>query len=83
MSEGHAAAVTVAAVHIYAMAVEVALSDGHSLCAPLRRLPALARATSSQLANWMLGNDGTGLFWPELGVAVSLEELRTLDRRLP
>lgn len=56
--------------------LEVCFCDGRQVLAPLRALPGLFAATSAQLDNWMLVDDGRTLSWPELGRTIPVHEVR-------
>jgi hypothetical protein len=63
------------AVDCTARTLDVALSDGRTLCVPLVWFPRLAVATPDQRRNWRLVRRGTGISWDDLGEDISVEGL--------
>ena len=56
-------------------ALNVVLSDGRELSAPLAWFPRLRDATVAQRGNWELIGRGHGLHWPDVDEDVSVRAL--------
>ncbi len=57
--------------------LEVDLSDGRSILAPLAWYPRLLNGTPSERRNWRLIGGGEGVHWPDLDEDISVENLLT------
>ena len=55
--------------------LEVVLSDGRKVSAPLEWFPRLLRATERQRKNWRLIGEGVGIHWKELDEDISVRSL--------
>lgn len=55
--------------------LEVELSDGRTITAPLSWYPRLVHATKEERANWRLIGAGEGIHWPEVDEDISVENL--------
>lgn len=55
--------------------LQVTLSDGREVSAPLEWFPRLRNATSRQRSKWRLIGGGIGIHWPELDEDISVESL--------
>jgi uncharacterized protein DUF2442 len=55
--------------------LEVDLSDGRSISAPLAWYPRLLKGTTSERRNWRLIGGGEGVHWPDLDEDISVENL--------
>lgn len=55
--------------------LEVDLSDGRSISAPLAWYPRLLNSTLSERSNWRLVGGGEGIHWPDLDEDISVENL--------
>lgn len=78
---------TVAAVDIQPLAVDVAfsndmlqveLADGRAIAVPLEWFPDLQAATSKDRKNWRLIGGGLGIRWESIDEDVSVESLLRL-----
>ena len=78
---------TVAAVHIQPLAVDVAfsndmlqveLADGRAIAVPLDWFPDLQNASLKDRKNWTLIGGGLGIHWETLDEDVSVESLLRL-----
>jgi hypothetical protein len=58
--------------------LQVTLSDGRIISAPLTWSPRLLSATASQRANWRLIGGGVGINWPDLDEDISVKSLLRL-----
>jgi hypothetical protein len=57
--------------------LEMDLSDGRSILAPLAWYPRLLNGTPSERRNWRLIGGGEGVHWPDLDEDISVENLLT------
>jgi len=55
--------------------LEVDLSDGRSISAPLAWYPRLLNGTAAERRNWRLIGGGEGIHWPDLDEDISVENL--------
>lgn len=55
--------------------LEVDLSDGRSILAPLAWYPRLLNSTTAERRNWRLIGGGEGVHWPDLDEDISVENL--------
>src|SRR5688500_12765980 len=53
-------------------ALEVHLTDGRTITAPLAWYPSLTPATSTERKNWRMIGRGEGIHWPELDEDISV-----------
>jgi Protein of unknown function (DUF2442) len=54
-------------------AVQVDLSDGRTISAPLAWFPRLQQATAEERNNWKLIGKGQGIHWPDIDEDISIE----------
>jgi hypothetical protein len=62
-------------VRVTEEALEVDLSDGRSVSAPLAWYPRLMHGTREERAHWRLIGRGEGIHWPDLDEDVSVESI--------
>lgn len=62
-------------VRLTADVVEVELSDGRTISAPLTWFPRLLHATPAERSSWRLIGRGEGIHWPEVDEDISVEGL--------
>jgi hypothetical protein len=62
-------------VEVTAETLEVALTDGRRVSAPLEWFPRLRDASEKQRANWRLIGPGIGIHWDEIDEDVSVRRL--------
>ena len=62
-------------VRVSAELLEVRLSDGRTISAPVNWYPRLADGSLAERNNWQLLGDGHGIHWPELDEDISVENL--------
>ena len=62
-------------VRVSAELLEVRLSDGRTISAPLNWYPRLADGSLAERNNWQLLGDGHGIHWPDLDEDISVENL--------
>ena len=62
-------------VRVSAELLEVRLSDGRTISAPLNWYPRLADGSLAERNHWQLLGDGHGIHWPELDEDISVENL--------
>lgn len=55
--------------------LEIELSDGRTISAPLAWYPRLSHASPTQLSNWRLIGNGIGIHWPEIDEDISINDL--------
>lgn len=60
-------------------ALEVTLSDGRMVSAPLEWFPRLRDATPVQRENWRLIGPGIGLHWDEIDEDISVRSLLAVE----
>lgn len=65
----------IARVRVTADRVNVYLTDGRLISAPLEWYPRLAHGTPAERARYELGGGGFGIHWPDLDEDVSIEGL--------
>jgi hypothetical protein len=65
-------------VHCTDEALEVTLSDGRIISAPLAWSPRLLTATPAQRKNWRLISGGVGIHWEEIDEDISVRSLLRL-----
>lgn len=56
-------------------ALEVDLSDGRSIAAPITWFPRLLHGTSEERSDWRLVGKGEGIHWEQLDEDISVEGL--------
>ena len=71
----HSDEISIAAVTCGKDRLQVALSDGRRLSAPLSWYPRLAKANQEQRDNWRLIGQGYGVHWPDVDEDISLDML--------
>lgn len=62
-------------VRVTADILEVELSDGRAISAPLAWFPRLLHATPAELSAWRLIGSGEGIHWEALDEDISVEDL--------
>jgi len=62
-------------VRVTEEALEVDLSDGRSVSAPLAWYPRLVHGSIEERAHWRLIGNGEGIHWPDLDEDVSVESI--------
>ena len=63
------------AVHVSVDTLELQLSDGRKISAPLSWYPRLAHASVEERSNWQLIGPGLGIHWPDIDEDISVENL--------
>jgi hypothetical protein len=63
----------VTAVTVTEDALQLELSDGRAVSAPLAWYPRLAHGTATERAHWRLVGRGDGVHWPDLDEDISVE----------
>jgi hypothetical protein len=59
--------------------LQVTLSDGRIISAPLAWSPRLLAATPAQRQNWRLIGGGVGIHWPDIDEDISVKGLLRLN----
>ena len=62
-------------VEVTSETLEVALTDGRHVSAPLEWFPRLRDASEKQRANWRLIGPGIGIHWDEIDEDISVRSL--------
>ena len=62
-------------VHLDEDSLEVVLSDGRTVSAPLEWFPRLRDASPEQKANWRFIGPGIGIHWEEIDEDISVRSL--------
>lgn len=62
-------------VRVTEEALEVDLSDGRSVSAPLAWYPRLVQGSKDERDHWRLIGNGEGIHWPDLDEDVSVESI--------
>ena len=66
-------------VEVTSETLEVALTDGRRVSAPLEWFPRLRDASEKQRANWRLIGPGIGIHWDEIDEDISVRSLLVVE----